>query len=89
MSSQGKRANIVRAIVILGLTVVVLGGFWLYPRIPSLYSRYLAWGGKRYCVSMLAEGQTYGTSDDYTSQLKNCERNPRFCSFSDSACINE
>ena len=87
MSSQGKKTDIVRAKVFLGLAVVVLLGFCLYPRIPSLYSRYLAWGAKRYCESMLARGQTYGASDEYTSQLKDCERTPRFCSFSDSACV--
>ncbi len=83
MSSHGKKTDIVRAKVFSGLAVVVLLGFCLYPRISSLSSRYLAWGAKRYCESTLASGQTYGASDDYTSELKDCERNPRFCSNPD------
>jgi len=81
MSSQDKKVDVVRPKVFLGLAVVVLLGFCLYPSTISLYSRYVAWGAKRYCESMLASGETYGSSDDYTSKLKNCERNPRFCPY--------
>ena len=88
MRSQANKLKVGWSRVLLGLALVVLAGFSLYPSIASLYPRYLAWDAERYCKTMLAEGKIYNASDDYASQLENCERNPRFCVKTNVPCLN-
>jgi len=78
MSNRIKRASAFRAIVFLGLAVAVLISFALGPRIALLLSEYQAAGDKKYCETVLSEGNLFpgAKSVDYATQLNYCEHNP-------------